>query len=686
MLTERESVRLSQDAKGSSGSKRRAGRHAKRYADGEESPVRAARRESAEKNRKVKAEEERGRRARREGPVRRILNRWWDRLLGAASERSFASQEEEYAAHRTTRDYLWNSVGFGLWGMVFPILTMVVTQLVGVELAGMFSLAFVAAQMLYFLGIYGVRTYQVSDLDGEHSFSDYQVQRLLTVVIMLVGGYAYCWVRGFTGEMATMLFGVVAYKAIDALGEVYEGRMQQVDKLYLGGISLSLRSVLAFAVFTVLLFITRDMGVASVGMAIAAAATLILVTVPLAYFESPKSDPFSLASVGRIFKACFPLFVALFLFNLIDNLPKFMMDGVLSYDNQLYFNALYFPSQAVLIFAGFVYKPLLVRMANAWADVSRRRKFDLFIIAMMAIIVVMTVLGIIVMGWIGLPIMGFLYGIDFSQMATLSYIMLAAGGVTAGIDFLYQVITILRRQKVVSELYLITTVFALVVLYAMIHMQELDGAVIGYLMTMVVLFVLLLREYIVARVTFARHPEAEPAPAPEEPEVQRSYVVMYDEPANAAQGARQPDAGQSAAQQAARTQHPAGVHAATGRVQEAFRRGRAAVAGDDESTGKIAHTAAEEREERLRQRAEARAAEAARTRAEEESARVRAAERPRAYTPAEKERMRDEAERAGSRPEMSVAERQRVIDEMNEEKRELARRRLENRRRGGGSR
>ena len=61
------------------------------------------------------------------------VNRWCNRLLGAVSERSLADQEEEYAAHRTTRDYVWNTVGVGAWGMVFPILTVVVTQLVGVE-------------------------------------------------------------------------------------------------------------------------------------------------------------------------------------------------------------------------------------------------------------------------------------------------------------------------------------------------------------------------------------------------------------------------------------------------------------------------------------------------------------------------------------------------------------------------
>ena len=90
------------------------------------------------------------------------VNRWCNRLLGAVSERSLADQEEEYAAHRTTRDYVWNTVGVGAWGMVFPILTVVVTQLVGVEQAGMFSLAFVTGTLLMILANYGVRTYQVS--------------------------------------------------------------------------------------------------------------------------------------------------------------------------------------------------------------------------------------------------------------------------------------------------------------------------------------------------------------------------------------------------------------------------------------------------------------------------------------------------------------------------------------------
>ena len=424
--------------------------------------------------------------------------------MGAVSDGGLADQEEEYASGRTSRDFAWNSIGQGAWGIVFPILTIVVTQLAGVERAGMFSFAFVVANLLYIIGTYGVRTYQVSDLDEYHSFSDYQVNRFMTCAAMLVVGFIFCRILGYEGEMLTMCLGIFVYKAIDALGEVYEGRLQQVDKLYLGGISLAIRSIAAFALYAIILLVTGNLGIAAIAMAVAAGVSFAFVTFPLTLLETPRSAPMDFRSVGLLFKACFPVFLALFLYALIDNMPKFVMQGAnLPYDNQLYFNALYFPAQAILITVQLIYRPMLVKMAQAWADVSKRRRFDILIIGMVVLIVAITVVGAILMMWIGIPVMSFMYGLDFGPYSQLALIMLAAGGVTAAIDFLYQIITILRRQQVVLSLYLITFGFSLLVLILMTTMMQLEGAVVGYLIVMAILLILLVREYVVQRLKFS---------------------------------------------------------------------------------------------------------------------------------------------------------------------------------------
>ena len=125
----------------------------------------------------------------------------------------------------------------------------------------------------------------------------------------------------------------------------------------------------------------------------------------------------------------------------------------------------------------------------------------------MLLIVVVTVANIVIMGWIGLAIMSFLYGIDFEQFRGLCFIMLAAGGVTAAIDFLYQIITVMRRQKDVTKLYIITLGFSLFVPTLLVMFTGLPGAVISYLIVMSILLVLLVWEYFRIRSDLAKHPE-----------------------------------------------------------------------------------------------------------------------------------------------------------------------------------
>ncbi|MDO5042030.1 MAG: lipopolysaccharide biosynthesis protein [Slackia sp.] len=442
--------------------------------------------------------------ARKQNFIMRITNEWWNRLLGAVSEGSLSDQEEQYASHRTRRDFVCTTLGVGAWGMVFPLLTIVVTQLVGAEQAGMFSMAFITGLVLMFMGNYGVRTFQVSDLDERYSFSDYQVNRVITCIVMMLVGAAYCFMRGYDGQMFAICMGVYFYKMVDALADVYEGRLQQGDKMYLAGLSQAVRSVAVVIVFSLLLLITRSLVIASIAMAVTALLTFFVLTFPLALFETPKSRRWSASGVIELLKQCFPLFVALFLFNLIENMPKFVMEGMLAYENQLYFNALYFPAQGILLTVSILYKPLLVRLAEVWADPKRRKRFDLAILAIVGITVVLTGAVMAVMGWIGIPIMSFLYGIDFEPFRGLAFVMIAAGGVTAVIDFLYQAITVLRRQREVTKLYLLTFAFSVFVPMLLIGFTGLSGAVLSYLIVMCILLSLLVMEYVSIRMDLRR--------------------------------------------------------------------------------------------------------------------------------------------------------------------------------------
>lgn len=398
-------------------------------------------------------------RDREPGPVRRMVNAWWNRLLGAVYGGGFSTQEAEYEDHATRRDYLWNTLGTAVWGMAFPLLTIVSTQLVGAEEAGKFSIAFVTGTLIMIACNYGVRNFQVSDIDEKTSFASYQLNRWLCGALALACGLVYSSARGYDAQMATIGLGVYLYKVIDGVADVYEGRLQQADKLYLAGMSQTLRSAGVIAVFSMALFLTRSMPIAAMAMGIAAIASLVLVTAPLALLETEKSRRVSLREVGHLFIQCAPLFGALFLFNLIESMPKFVMEGTLAYKYQLYFNALFFPAQAILLSIGFIYKPQLLRLSSIWANPRKRRRFDLIIVAVMALL------------------------------------MVVAGGVTAAIDFIYAIITVLRHAGDVTKIYLICFAVSVVLPVILINLLGLMGAVVSYLAIMALLLVLLIIEY-----------------------------------------------------------------------------------------------------------------------------------------------------------------------------------------------
>lgn len=441
----------------------------------------------------------RPRRPKRPSRLGMLVGNWWNRLIGAVYSGSLSSQTEQYAAHNTTRDYIWNSVGLGAWGVVFPVLSVVTTQLVGVEQAGRFSMAFVTGTLLLFIANYGVRTFQVSDLSERHSFADYQANRALTCIVMMLVGILYCQLRGYDPQMFTLCMGMFAYRAVDGLADVYEGRLQQKDKLYLAGLSQGLRCAASFLAFSIVLFVTRNLVFASFAMAIAAVASLLLLTLPLAYLETEKSLPATFRGVRELFVQCWPLFLALFLYNVIDSVPKFAMEGSLSYDNQLYYNAMYFPAHSILMAAGFIYKPQLVRLARIWEDPEKHRRFDLVVLAMIGVIALITGAMALFMGWVGIPLMGLMYGLDFEQFRSLVFVMVATGGVCACIDFLYQIITVLRAQGEVTRLYLIAFVFAVPVAMLLVNFSGLSGAVVGSLVVMSILLLLLVTEYLAIR-------------------------------------------------------------------------------------------------------------------------------------------------------------------------------------------
>ena len=148
---------------------------------------------------------------------------------------------------------------------------------------------------------------------------------------------------------------------------------------------------------------------------------------------------------------------------------------------------------------GLIYKPQLVRLANIWSNPSHRKRFDLIILAISGVATLITAAMFAFNATVGIPLLSLLYGTDFEAYRTQLYLMTIAGGMTAVIDFLYQIITVLRRQEAATRIYLIAFGVAGVLSITLVTTIRFDGAVYAYLLSMAALFVMLVVQYVMIR-------------------------------------------------------------------------------------------------------------------------------------------------------------------------------------------
>ena len=83
-------------------------------------------------------------------------------------------------------NYIWNAIGGMLNAGQSVLVLIIVTRVCGLEAAGLYSIAFATGNLFMYLGNYGVRNYQVSDVDEKFPFRSYILHRLLTVALMLL--------------------------------------------------------------------------------------------------------------------------------------------------------------------------------------------------------------------------------------------------------------------------------------------------------------------------------------------------------------------------------------------------------------------------------------------------------------------------------------------------------------------
>ena len=356
--------------------------------------------------------------------------------------------------------YVWNAANAMILAMQSPVVLAVCTRTNGEADAGIFSIALAEANLMYFLGQYGLRRYQSSDINQDFKFSEYHAMRLITCAAMLAGCIAYCIFgltrRDYSTEKFLVVLIICMIKVIQAYADVMHGHLQQRGRLDVAGKAASIRYTAELIVYVAVLIAAHDLLLAVAICLVVSFIILMLTSVNATRFYTDTMKPAISSDKFRLLLIeGFPLFLSLFLNMYISNAPKYAIDAFLTDEIQSIYNKIFMPTYVVQMVTQFIFNPVLVVYAELWQShsIEKFRRFMKMIRKMCLIVLGLAVLAVAMAATIAVPVLSLLFGTDLSPYRMELIVIMISGGMLAYSIYFSTLLAVIRTQRPLTYCY-----------------------------------------------------------------------------------------------------------------------------------------------------------------------------------------------------------------------------------------
>ena len=395
----------------------------------------------------------------------------------------------------TKQNYVWNLFGTASSSLISVILLLFASRLLDSHNSDIFSIAYALGQQFFVLGYFQIRNMQSTDIQEKYSFRSYHNTRIVTIIMMIIASVGYVFIQGYDFYKSAIILLLVLYRAIDAYSDVFQGYFQQKNRSDLAGKVQFYRSWIFIIVFGFSLLLTKSLMISSIVICL----INLLLTVILDYRISIRNfnTSFSpslvkdLSSIFSILREAFPLFLNGFLITYVYNEAKIDIDLLLTQGHfsngiQRDFNVLFMPV-FVLSLLFFILRPLTTQLSIYWYE----QKYELFFKQIRLLFVVMTALGVIIIGLgylIGTEILGLVYGTSLVEYK-VPFAILLAGGILNVLALVIDIVmTIFRKQAYLVIAYIATFIVAKFITIPFVKGEGILGASLSFFISMIIFF------------------------------------------------------------------------------------------------------------------------------------------------------------------------------------------------------
>jgi O-antigen/teichoic acid export membrane protein len=377
------------------------------------------------------------------------------------------------------KSLFWNSAGSTAFAANSVLMSLFVTRVCGIEVAGVFGVSWAIALNLYPIGLFGLGSYQSTDIKKNYSFSEYFTTKLISTLIMILSACIVVYVLTDSKTEKTLICLLTAFLLVYSFAELFQSLFCQCRRIDLAGKSLFVRTVVSFIFFLGILLIFNSLFIAILIMILSNIITGLIVTLKPAFsFERIKLSS-NYKKIYALISECFPIFLSSFILMLKINCPRYILKMHFTDATLGYFNIIYLPIVLMQMISNFIIKPMIPK----YFDFINNGEYDILIkyMAKQIIFVFISTLLCIVAAYVfGMDILSILYGKDLRPFKFEMVLVLLSGFIYSITMFMYNILIIMRCQRIVFGGYVLSLLITFLVGLVFIKKYSMIGAISSF--------------------------------------------------------------------------------------------------------------------------------------------------------------------------------------------------------------
>ena len=382
---------------------------------------------------------------------------------------------------------------FSIW-----ILTVITTRMIDYTAAGYFTLAMSVGNMFFTLQMFGMRSFQVSDIKGEYSPDQYVYSRYVTTVIGFLLCLGYCIIFIHEKEKFTVIIAFMMLRSSEAVSDVYHGELQKIGRLDIAVKSMFAKGIFMLVLFPIILRLTKNLSVALMGAAISAALVTLfydrarysaLICHSQVRFRWKEISAPICSCVGLFFTNIFPI--------IVTALPRIMLERYSGTEILGYYGNVSAPTVLITTVVPSVLIPIMTWYGEMLQLNQFRRVYSGFVKSLLACFV-FGILACTTVRIAGEWVMALIFTDAIIPYVHYMYLLIISTVIYAWSMCVNSVLIVMRKTKAVFVCSGISFVCAIVTAAPLVKTFAVYGAIMVLVITYLVQFLLLIGVFTVS--------------------------------------------------------------------------------------------------------------------------------------------------------------------------------------------